>query len=203
MDSTNNARGQMSAIAQLIRGAGLVEAARAPRFTFNCELYDAEGRLKDSWVDRNIVTTEGLNKLLAVMFDGDTQVTAWYLGLISSVSWSAVAATDTAAQINGSNGWKEAGPSNAPDYTYGSPDSARGGPIPFGTASAASLPSTGTIDYIFTGPGTLKGAFVATNGTRNNTTGTLYAAAAFTGGDKTVAGGDTLKVSVTVSFTST
>ena len=173
-----------------------------PRFTFDCKLYDPEGNLKDAWVDSNIVTTEGLNKVLDVMFKAGSQITSWYLGLISSVNWSAVAAGDTAAQINGTVGWDECSASYAPDYTVGSPTAARGGPITFGTISAAAVSSSSTIDFVFTGPGTVKGAFVVSNGVRLNTTGTLYSAATFTGGDKVVSGGDTLKVTVSLSYTS-
>ena len=56
----------------------------------------------------NGITNEGKNFLLNAMFDGGTQNTTWYLGLITNASYSALAATDTYANIGtGSNGWGE------------------------------------------------------------------------------------------------
>jgi len=101
-----------------------------------------------AWIDEseNIVTTQGRNSVLDVYLRAQTQITSWFLGLISSVSYTAVAATDTAAGINGANGWREAGAANAPTYSGVrktlSFSAASGGSIT--TSSAASFTAAST-----------------------------------------------------------
>jgi len=165
------------------------------------DLVDMIG-LYPKWVEEfeNHVTTQGKAVLLDVMFGtagSTTQITAWFCGLISSVSYSTTAIGDTAAQINGTNGWKEAAASNAPNYSAGtraalSWAAASGTPtVSKATASAAS--------FSISGAGTVKGCFVISNSTKDGTSGILYSAGVFSGGDKVVGIGDTLNVTGTLS----
>ena len=56
----------------------------------------------------NGITNEGKNKLLDVMFHGGTPVTTWWLGMIDNAGYTALAATDTYANIGQSgNQWAE------------------------------------------------------------------------------------------------
>ncbi len=61
---------------------------------WNFECYDAAGNLKWAEYDRpNIVTNEGLDFILNVMFHGTANVTKWYLALVESDTTAAATQT--------------------------------------------------------------------------------------------------------------
>ena len=152
---------------------------------------------------KNGITTEGKNALLDIMFDGGTQITAWYLGLIDNTGFTALADGDTYDDINqAGNGWDEfddyTDPSNADSALtrpQWSPDA----------ASAASITNSTVRQFDITASGTIKGVFVAGGGAAPETKGdhasgsTLWATALFSGGDVPVQNGDALKVTYSVS----
>jgi len=191
-------RAHAAADAAVIRGAGSEEAAQA-HGVYVVECIDADGNLK--WRDTidNVVCTEGKNVMLDQALAGSSYtVTGPYMGLISSVSYTAVAATDVGTQINGTNGWKEAGGANAPTYTGNRKTCA------WSSASAGAKALSAALSFAITGTGTVKGCFIVffTNAvnTKDDAHGTLWSAGLFTGGDKTVANGDTLNVSYSTSL---
>jgi hypothetical protein len=181
--------------AAVIRPGGISEQAQARGF-FTAICYDKDGNEK--WRDtfENVVTTVGKNLALDTYLAGSTYtVTGPYMGLISSTSFSAVAAADTMASHSG---WLEAGLANAPTYSGNRKTAV------WSSASAGSKALSAALSFAITGSGTVKGAFIvygsgAVN-TIDNTAGTLYSAGLFTGGDKTVANGDTVNVSYTTSL---
>lgn len=137
---------------------------------------------------KNTVVTVGKNDLLDKYFSGSSYTAAWFCGLISSVSYTAIAAGDT---MSSHSGWLEAGGTNAPTYTGNRPA------LTFGAASAGSKATSSASSFTFTGPGTIKGMFATTVTTKDGTTGTLYNAVLFTGGDRAVVNTDVVNVSVT------
>jgi hypothetical protein len=111
------------------------------------ECFDADGNLK--WADHidNVVTTVGRNHMLDTEFAGATySVTGPYMGLISSTSYSAVAAADTMASHAG---WLEAGGTNAPTY------SGTRKTVAFSAASGGSKASSSAASFGITGTGTV------------------------------------------------
>jgi hypothetical protein len=203
---------------QVVTPFAVTEHVRAPRATFHAEHWRAkpghesavqaaqrrieslarDGRKEEAdharrdmlashmqmlWAGQqnNLVVTQGLNDLLDRYFSGSSYTAAWFLGLISSVSFSAIAAGDTMASHAG---WTEAGPTNAPNYSAGTRPA-----ISFSAASAGSKASSAA--------GTVRGCFTTSNSTKDGTTGTLYNAVLFTGGDRVVAASDVVNVSLT------
>lgn len=156
----------------------------------NKQLYDLE-EVKAEFDFPNVVTTVGKNYLLDNGLAGSAYTAAFYMGLISSVSYSAVAAADTMASHAG---WLEAGATNAPTYS-GSRKTAA-----WSAASAGSKALSAGLVFTFTGAGTVKGCFMNTVATVDGSTGTLYSAGLFTGGDQPVVSTNTLTVTYTASL---
>ena len=175
--------------------ADLGESAQAEGvYTFKC--FDKEGGslLWEQVID-NVVATVGKNLMLQTTLTGSGYtVVGPYMGLISSVSFTAVAAADTMASHTG---WTEAGSTNAPTFA------ARIAPS-FGTASAGAISTSTPVSFTMTGAGTIQGAFI-TYGTGAVTTlmstaGILLSAGVFTGGAQPVNSGNVVQVSYTLSL---
>jgi hypothetical protein len=175
--------GQAAVGAGLIAVAEISEQIQAPRFTYHVECLDKDGKLK--WADdfMNVVCTGGKNDLLDKYFAGSSYTAAWYFGLIDSDGYTTgPAAGDT---MSSHGGWAESTEySNANRVTI-SFAAASGGSKATALASAFNINATTTI----------KGAFVTSNNTKGGTSGILYSAGLFSGGDRSVISGDTLNVS--------
>lgn len=165
------------------------------RYVAKC--FGADGNLK--WEDtiENTVMTLGKNLALDTFLAGSGYtVTGPFMGLISSVGYSAIAAGDTMASHAG---WAEAGAStNYPLYTAPRKTCA------WSSAGSGSKALSAALSFsIITTGGTVKGAFLVFGSgavsTIADTNGTLLSAGLFTGGDKVVGVGDTLQVSYTMS----
>ena len=167
-------------------------------FTVTC--FDKEGNLK--WEDQfhNLVMNVGLQDLNTQYFTGSAYTAAWYLGLITGPgSGTSFGATDT---MSSHTGWTEF-------INYTGTDRIA---ADFGTATNADpsviLNSTGTggspAVYTISGAGgTIAGAFLTTGVTKSGTTGILFSAGDFSGGDKIVASGDTVNVTYTFNADAT
>lgn len=145
----------------------------------------ADGQVK--WEDeyKNLVTTVGKNDLLDKYLAGSGYTAAWYLGLVDGASTPTYAAGDTAASHSG---WSE-------NVSYS--NSTRVAPS-WSSASAGSKASTATA-FSINGTATIAGTFLISNSTKSGSTGILYSAGSFTGGNKSVTSGDTLNVTYTAS----
>jgi hypothetical protein len=181
--------------ASVIRGNGQDERAEAHgRYVVEC--IGADGKLRWREVIDNVVQTVGKNLALDTFLAGSAYtVTGPYMGLISSVSYSAVAAGDTMASHSG---WLEAGGTNAPTYTGNRKTCV------WSAASAGSKALSAALSFAITSTGTVKGAFIAygsgASATKDDTGGTLWSAGTFSTGDKAVVNGDTLNVVYSTSL---
>lgn len=175
--------------------AGMGESAQAEGvYTFKCFEYEGGPLLWEDKID-NVVCTLGINLMLQSSLTGSGYtVVGPYMGLISSVGFTAVAAGDT---MTSHTGWNEAGSTYAPTFA------ARIAPA-FGTASAGAISTSSAVSFTMTGAGTLVGAFI-TYGTGAVTTlmsaaGTLLSAGAFTGGNQPVNSGNVVQVTYSLSL---
>lgn len=192
MDEKLNA--QDGAGANLTRGGGVNESANAEGyFTAECIAPDGTVRWRDEFP--NTVTTVGKNYALDGYLQTAVTITGPFMGLISSTSFSAIAAADTMASHAG---WLEAGNANTPTYTAPRKTAA------WSAASGGSKSLSAALSFAITGTGTIKGAFIVLStgavSTIDNTSGTLYSAGLFSGGDRAVLSGDTINASYTASL---
>lgn len=136
---------------------------------------------------KNLVVNQGKNDILDVYFSDGTATAAsgWFMGLISSSGYSAIAAADTAASHAG---WTEfTGYSESTRQAWGQGDPA-----------SQSITNSTPVTFSINASGTVKGAFIITNSTKGGTSGKLWAAALFSA-DVPVNNGDQLKVTYTLS----
>ena len=145
-----------------------------------------------AWTEEvhNLVTTEGKNDQLTQYFKGSAYTAAFFIGLVNNAGFTAYAAGDTAAQINGTNGWAEGVPySNSTRVAWVG-----------GTASGGSIDNTASVAvFSINATQTVRGAFVATSSAKNGTAGKLYGEADFSAA-RSVLSGDSLQVSATYTL---
>jgi hypothetical protein len=152
---------------------------------YQIEHYDKDGNLKGIIDIPNGIVTVGKNSLLDVYFRNQTQIAAWYFGLVDNASFSAFAAGDS---MSSHAGWIENDDYDEANRVQWSPGAAASGSITNSTAATFSINATAT----------LKGIFVTSSNTKNGTTGTLWSTAAFAS-TVDVSNGDSLKITYTVN----
>jgi hypothetical protein len=169
---------------------------------FVAECRDEEGHVL--WVEEfdNLLTQVGKALLLDMGLAGSAYTAADFMGLISSVSFSAISGGDT---MSAHAGWLEAGTTNVPTYSGARPTTAwNASTLSGASAYSASKQLTAGLVFTFTGTGTVQGAFIVAgsgaNGTIGNTAGVLFAAGTFTTPQPVVA---TNTLTVTYSATLT
>jgi hypothetical protein len=176
--------------ATLVTRPGLGETVGAGGvYTVTCVGADGVEKWSDTF--HNLVVNQGLANMNGAYFAGTAQTTTWYLGLVTGPgSGTTFAAGDT---LSSHAGWTEssayAGSRKA--VTFGSATTANPSVIS-NTASPSSFVMNATV--------VIAGAFLAST---TDNSGILFSEGDFTGGDKSVASGDTLNVTYTFSLTAT
>jgi hypothetical protein len=152
---------------------------------YEVECIGPDGQIK--WADtiENLVVTVGKNDLLDKYFAGSSYTAAWYLGLVDGATTPTYAAGDTLASHAG---WTES-------TAYSGSNRAT---VAWNAAASGSKASTST-SFSINGTATIAGALLTVTQARATTTGVLYSAGSFTGGNRSVTNGDTLNVTYTAS----
>ena len=154
--------------------------------TWDVVCYDSDGQEKWREINKNLVTTEGLNHVLSIVLDGGTQITTWYVGLAGA---GTKAAADT---MSSHSGWAV-----VTDYS----ESVRQ-TLTLGTAAAGSIDNSASkATFSINGTATVAGAFITSSNTKSGTSGTLYGVVDFSS-SRSVVSGDTLTVTVTLTAAS-
>jgi hypothetical protein len=160
------------------------------RFKIQC--FDKDGNLKWEDENHNLVVSVGLQYMAGVALTSTAQITTWYVGLYGAGASNTPAAGDTMASHAG---WTEVVPySNAtrPQCNFATATTANPS-VATNSASVAAFNINATQ--------VVGGAFLVSNNTKSGSTGTLFSAADFSApGDRSVASGDTLNVTYTLSL---
>jgi hypothetical protein len=160
-------------------------------FTVTCVGADGVEKWSDTF--HNLVVNEGLQDMNSKYFQASGYTAAWYLGLVQGPgSGTTYAAGNTLASHSG---WTELVPGTA--YTGNRKA------VTFGTATTAdpsviSNSASPSSFAMLVNATVVAGAFLCT--VASGTSGILFSAGDFTGGDKTVDNGDTLNVTYTFSL---
>jgi len=160
-------------------------------FTVTCVGADGQEKWSDTF--HNLVVNQGLQDMNSKYFAATGYTSAWFLGLVQGPgSGTTFAAADTLASHAG---WTELVPGTA--YTGNRKA------VTFGTATTAnpsviSNSASPSSFAMLVNATVVAGAFLSSVAT--GTSGILFSAGDFTGGDKTVDNGDTLNVTYSFSL---
>jgi hypothetical protein len=190
---------KQSAACNMVRARGNADDLQ-PRGRFDVE-HIRNGKVIGKYTIPNTITNEGKNKLFDVMFHGVAAIATWYVGLVDGIEAHVLAAGDTHAGINTTNGWTE-----FTDYEREDNNALLRVEWPEGDAASQTITNATPMifDIVTVTAHAVYGLFVA-GGTGANTkadataAATLWAAAAFTSGEVSVSVGDQLKVTYTVT----
>lgn len=147
-----------------------------------------DGVVIDSFTEKNLVPTEGLNHFLNVEFKGATQIGTWYLGVYEG-NYTPVS-TITAATI-----------SAAATETTAYNETTRVAFVPGTVASGAVDNSASRAEFTLNATKTIYGGFLSSASAKGATTGVLVSAVKFSS-PKSLVSGDVLRVTASFTLTS-
>lgn len=183
MFSKQTRKAKLAFEAALIR-AGVIRYQRALAVHYQVECV-RNGEVV--WADEfdNLVVNVGLDDSLDKHLKGSAYTATWYVGLTDGTP--TVAAADTMASHAG---WAE-----VTAYSESVRET-----LTLGTVASQSVDNSASkASFSINAGATVGGCFVTSNNTKGGTTGILYGAGAFSGGDRSVVNGDTLNVTVTLT----
>jgi hypothetical protein len=161
---------------------------------FEIKCHDKDGNLKWTAESKNLVVNAGLAYMAGSALTSVTQITSWYLGLVTGPgSGTTYAAGDT---MSSHAGWTE-----FVNYSNATRVAATFATATTANPSVATNTASPAVFNINGAGGTVAGAFLTSGSAKSGTTGTLFSAADFgSPGDRTVVNGDTLSVTYQFSL---
>lgn len=147
-----------------------------------------DGVLIDKWVDHNICTDEGLEHVLGVAFSDVTQITTWYVLLYNTDTTPVAGMTYACPVFTESTHYTEA---NRVEWQEG------------GVSTKVITNSANKASFTMSTAETIYGAALVSDNTKGDKAASgavLYNVAAFSGGSKSVASSDILKVTVQLTI---
>lgn len=145
-----------------------------------------DGSIKWREVIDNLIVNAGKNYILDAGLSAGTPITTWYVGLTTGSP--SPAAGDTMSSHAGWTEFTNYDEANRQTWT----DGGVSGQSVDNSASPAVFTSSGAAQ-------TVGGMFLTSDNTKSGTTGTLFSAGAFSGGNKTLETGETITVTYTVN----
>lgn len=146
------------------------------------------GKIIDEWEDSNLVTNEGLDHALNVIFNGATQVATWYIGIFEG-NYTPVAGV-TAATIT-----------SASTESTAYDESTRVAYVEAASTAQSTTNSASRATFTINATKTIYGAFLVSASAKSATTGTLFSAARFSA-SKSVVDNDELLLTYTINASS-
>jgi hypothetical protein len=171
------------------RGSAVAKALLSSKWEWE---HWRDGEMIDKWAETNICTNEGLNNLYDVHFSKGTQITQWYVGIYNTDTTPVVTMTYATPSFTESTHYSGA---TRPLWQEG------------GVASKSIDNSANKASFTMNTAETIYGAALFGGGTAATTKGDsagggkIYNVSDFSGGSKTVASDDVLKVTVTLQAT--
>jgi hypothetical protein len=190
--STETSKAQDAVSAGLIANPKSGDGASAGGvFTVTCVGADGVEKWSDTF--HNLVVNEGLQDMNSKYFTASGYTAAWYLGLVQGPGSGTTYAAGNTLAVHA--GWTELVPGtaytgNRKAVTFGTPTTA--------DPSVATNSASPSSFAMLVNSTVVAGALLCT--VASGTSGVLFSAGDFTGGDKTVDSGDTLNVTYTFSL---
>lgn len=123
-----------------------------------------------------MITAEGLNLILDIVFVDEPKPSAFYVGLINATGYTGVSALDTMASHLGWTELTAYDESTRPQVTFGNP-------------SGGTVTNPAIVQFTPNASSTCVGYFITTNATKGGTSGYLIAIGSFAEGTQSLVSG--------------
>ena len=133
-----------------------------------------DGQIIDHWEQPNLVTNEGLDDVLDIMFHAATQITTWYIGVFEG-NYTPVASV-TAASVTADS-------TECTAYD----EATRQAYVEAAASSQSITNSASRATFTFNATKTIYGAFLASASAKSATTGSLFSISRFASSKSVVA----------------
>jgi len=134
-----------------------------------------------------MIVNTGLNELLGVTLDGDSQTTDWRVGLIDDSGFVSIYGSDSMASHPG---WVENTDYDETSRPSWNPDA----------PADQEISNSVAVEFTMNDTKTIKGFFISSSSTKGGSSGTLFAAVLFEEGDVDVVSADVIEITFTVGL---